>query len=157
MVTRRKLTADRFLSSPRSSAQPQQPQGQDHTPPLSPPHLAVLKRSSMCWTKHFGSPVTCPQKLPPSPRPSRRITIQEPMSGPRPAAWGGIEVASSSLTVPNWQPTFTLSNEPLPASASIRTWDKGEGGRVAQSLVHGVLLSKDIQFFSDGSKESIAW
>ena len=78
------------------------------------------------------------------------------MSGPRPAAWGGIEVASSSLTVPNWQPTFTLNNEPLPASASIRTWDKGEGGRVAQGLVHRVLLPEDVQFFSNNFEESIA-
>ena len=65
-------------------------------------------------------------------------------------------MASSSQTVPNWQPTFTLGDGPLPTFASIRTWDKGEGGRVAQSLVHGVLLSEDIQFFSDGSEESIA-
>ena len=48
-----------------------------------------------------------------------------------------------------------LSDEPLPVTTSVRMWTQGEGARVAQSLVHDLLLLKDVQFFSDGSKDSI--
>ena len=34
-------------------------------------------------------------------------------------------------------------------------WDKGEGGRVAQSLVHDLLLLKDVRFFSEGDEDSL--
>ena len=44
---------------------------------------------------------------------------------------------------------------PLPKSASVRAWEKGEGGRVAQSLVHGLLLPEDVSAFSDGTNESM--
>ena len=44
---------------------------------------------------------------------------------------------------------------PLPASASVRAWEKGEGGRVAQSLVHGLLLPEDMSAFVDGTNESM--
>ena len=86
-----------------------------------------------------------PAKTP--PQPLGRITIQELVSGPQPVARGSAEVASSSWAMPNWQPTFTFSGEPLPASASVRTWAQGDGGRVAQSLVHSLLLPEDIWFF----------
>ena len=33
--------------------------------------------------------------------------------------------------------------------------DKGEGGRVAQSLVHGLLLPKDVHFFFKVDKDSL--
>ena len=77
------------------------------------------------------------------------------MSGPQPAAQGNAEVASSSRATPNWQPTFIFDGEPLPITASVRMWAQGEGGRVAQSLMSGLLLPEDIQFFLDGSKDSI--
>ena len=77
------------------------------------------------------------------------------MSGPQPTTRGGAEVASSFRAAPNLQPTFTLGGKPLPATASVRIWAQGEGKRVAQSLVSGMLLPEDIQFFSDGSKDSI--
>ena len=32
---------------------------------------------------------------------------------------------------------------------------KGEGGRVAQSLVHGLLLPKDVHAFEDRTDESL--
>ena len=57
--------------------------------------------------------------------------------------------------MPNWQPTFTLGGEPLPAVASVKMWAQGEGGRMAQSLVNGLLLPEDVQFFLDGSEDSI--
>ena len=34
-------------------------------------------------------------------------------------------------------------------------WDRGEGGRVSQSLVHGLLLLEDVHAFKDGIDESM--
>ena len=64
-------------------------------------------------------------------------------------------MASSSRPAQLWQPTFELDGMPLPTSASVRAWEKGEGGRVAQSLVHGLLLPKDVSTFADGTDESM--
>ena len=44
---------------------------------------------------------------------------------------------------------------PLPADASVRVWEKGEGGHIAQSLAQGLLLPEDVSAFTDGIKESI--
>ena len=55
-----------------------------------------------------------------------------------------------------WHLNFKFGDEPLPTSASIRTWAQGQGGQVAQSLVHGLLLPEDVQFFSEGTEESLA-
>ena len=52
-------------------------------------------------------------------------------------------MASSSWTEATWQIAFKLGNEPLSVSASIWMWVQGEGG-------------EDIQFFSDGTEESLA-
>ena len=41
----------------------------------------------------------------------------------------------------------------MPATASAIVWDKGEGGRVAQSLVHSLLLPEDVHFFSEGDED----
>ena len=49
-----------------------------------------------------------------------------------------------------------LDGKPLPSTASVWVWEKGEGGRVAQSLVHGLLLPKDVHTFKDGTDESSA-
>ena len=44
---------------------------------------------------------------------------------------------------------------PLPANASVRVWEKGKGGRIAQSLAHGLLLPEDVSAFVDGTEESM--
>ena len=67
----------------------------------------------------------------------------------------GANVAFSSQLVVPWQPTFKFGAGPLPATASAIVWDKGEGGRVAQSLVHGLLLLEDVCFFSEGDEDSL--
>ena len=50
---------------------------------------------------------------------------------------------------------FELDGMPLSASASVRAWEKGEGGRVAQSLVHDLLLPENVSAFADGIDESM--
>ena len=48
-----------------------------------------------------------------------------------------------------------LDGKPLPSTTSVRVWEKGEGGRVAQSLVHGLLLLEDVHTFEDGMDELV--
>ena len=64
-------------------------------------------------------------------------------------------MASSSRPAQLWQPTFELDGTPLLANASVRAWEKGEGGHVAQSLVLGLLLPEDVSAFADGTDESM--
>ena len=59
----------------------------------------------------------------------------------------GMNVASTSQAAVEWQPTFQLDGKPLPTFANVKVWDKGEGGDVAQSLVHVLLLPEDIHVF----------
>lgn len=56
----------------------------------------------------------------------------------------------------DWRHTFLLGGGPLPATACVWLWDKGDGGRVAQSLAQGLLLPEDIHIYSDGDEESLA-
>ena len=65
-------------------------------------------------------------------------------------------MASSSRPEAGWQTACKLGDKPLPMSVSVRMWAQGERGQVAQSLVQGLLLPKDVQFFSDGTEESLA-
>ena len=37
----------------------------------------------------------------------------------------------------------------------MRMWEKGEGGRVPQTLVEGLLLPDDVHAFEEGSEESV--
>ena len=67
----------------------------------------------------------------------------------------GTNMASTSRAAPEWQPTFQLDGKPLPAIASVQVWDKGEGGRVAQSMAHGLLLPEDVHAFEDGTDKSM--
>ena len=64
-------------------------------------------------------------------------------------------MASSSRPAQLWQPTFEIDGTPLSVSASVRAWEKGKRGRVAQNFVHGLLLPKDVSAFVDGTDESM--
>ena len=64
-------------------------------------------------------------------------------------------MASSSRLEAGWQIACKLGDKPLPMSTSVRMWAQGERGQVAQSLVQGLLLPEDVQFFSDGTEESL--
>ena len=83
------------------------------------------------------------------PQQSEGITIREPTL---PAA---LNMASTSRATPAWQPSFMLDCKPLPSTASVWAWEKGEEGCVAQSLVHGLLLPEDIHTLEDGTDESL--
>ena len=37
----------------------------------------------------------------------------------------------------------------------MRVWEKGEGGRIAQTLAQGLLLPEDMHAFKEGSEESM--
>ena len=43
----------------------------------------------------------------------------------------GLGVAFSSQAAPTWKPKFLLDGKPLPSTAYVRMWEKGEGGRIA--------------------------
>ena len=66
-----------------------------------------------------------------------------------------MNLASSSQAAPAWQPTFQLDYKPLLASASVWVWEKGEGSRVSQSLVHNLFLLEDMHAFEEGTEESM--
>ena len=68
---------------------------------------------------------------------------------------GSKDVASLSRPENVWQPSFKFGDGLLPSTESIKTWDKGHRGRMAQSLVHGLLLLEDVQFFTEGDEDSL--
>ena len=84
-----------------------------------------------------------------SPRPTGGIVICEP---PTEAGTGG---ASFSQVAPVWKPKFLLDGKPFPSTACVRMWEKGEGGRIAQTLAEALLLPEDVHAFEDGSEESV--
>ena len=66
-----------------------------------------------------------------------------------------MNVVSTSQATSTWQPSFLLDGKPFPATVSVGVWEKGEGGRVAQSLVHDLLLPEDMHTFEDRMDESL--
>ena len=64
-------------------------------------------------------------------------------------------MASSSQVAQAWQPKFQLDGKPLLASASVRVWETGKGGCIAQSLAHGLLLPEDVHAFEERMEESM--
>ena len=83
------------------------------------------------------------------PRPSDGIIIQELQTQVGPS------IASFSQAAQAWKPKFLLDGKPLPANAWVWTWEKGEGGRIAQTLAQGLLLPEDRHTFEEGSEESM--
>ena len=81
MVTRRKLIADRFLSGTQPSAQPQQTQAKDRTPPSS---TGRQKKKQRVEDQPLRVLSDVPTKTP--PQLSGGITIRERESGPQPVA-----------------------------------------------------------------------
>ena len=83
------------------------------------------------------------------PRPTRGIVIQEPQTQVGPGT------TSSSQATLAWKPKFLLDDKPLPLTACVWMWEKGEGGRIAQTLAMGLLLPDYVHAFKEGTKESM--
>nr|POE88539.1 hypothetical protein CFP56_58604 [Quercus suber] len=146
MVTRRKLTTDRFLSSSWPSAQPQQARPTNRTP-YPPPPSNRQKKKQRLDDPLVRTTSEAPTKTP--PRPFSGIVIREPVSGTQPAALGGTEVASSSQAVPNWQPTFILGGEPLLATGNVKMWAQGHDKTQRPTIenVVGQIVDDMVQLF----------
>lgn len=95
----------------------------------------------------------------PPASPPGDLVIWKPTNASRPTVQVGSNIVSSfSRPAVGWKTIFRLNNEPLSVMASVRNWAQGEGCRVAQSLRHGLQLSKDVHFFSGSHDESlVAW
>ena len=128
MVTLKTLIVSRFILGASQTVQQQPPQGCGSAPlahpPPPPPSRRTRKRQ---WVTDLTSTSLGDAQIQTPPQLSRGVTIWEP------PAQVGTNVASSSQPVQLWQPTFELDGTPLPASASIRAWEKGERGRVAKA------------------------
>ena len=131
------MTIDRFVPGARQPTQP--------PPPSSQAGLARKKQ------RVAGQPSTGPgdATVQTPPRPIGGIVIHEPQTQV------GSGVASSSQAAPTWKPKFLLDGKPLPSTACVRMWEKGEGGCIAQTLAGGLLLSDDVHAFEDGLEESV--
>jgi len=136
MVSRRVMTIDRFVPGARQPTQP---------PPPSQTGRARKKQ------KVTDQPSTGPgdAAVQTPPHPTEGIVIREPQTQVGPG------VASSSQAAPAWKPKFLLDGKPLPSTACVRIWEKGEGGRIAQTLAEGLLLPNDVHAFEEGSEESV--
>ena len=83
------------------------------------------------------------------PRPTVGIVIQESQTGVRPGT------TSPSQAMPAWKPKFLLDGKPLPSTACVRMWEKGEGSHIAQTLATGLILPDDVHTFEEGTEESV--
>ena len=148
MVSRKVMTIDRFVPGARQPNQPPPSQGRgqvSHPPPSSQAGRAKKKQ------KVTDQPSTGPgdSAVHTPPQPAGGIVIREPETQ------AGAGVASFSQVAPAWKPKFLLDGKPLPSTACVRMWEKGEGGRIAQTLAEGLLLLDDVHAFEDGSEESV--
>ena len=83
------------------------------------------------------------------PRLTEGIVILEPQNQVGPG------IASSSLATPAWKPKFLLDDKPLPSTACVWMWEKGEGGHIAHTLATSLFLLDDVHAFEEGMKESV--
>ena len=148
MVTRKVMTIDRFMLGTGQATQPPPSQSRSQVPPPPPPPQAgrARKRQRVTDQPPMGPGDVATQTL---PRPTGGIVIHEPQTQVGPG------VASSSQAAPAWKPKFLLDGKLLPSTACVRMWEKGEGGRIAQTLVAGLLLLDNVHAFEDGSEESV--
>ena len=142
------MTIERFVPGARQSNQPPPSQGRGQVPQPPPSSQAGRARKKK---KVTDQPSTGPgdAAVQTPLRPIGGIVIREPPTET------GTGVASSSQVAPAWKPKFLLDGKPLPSTAYVRMWEKGEGGRIAQTLAKGLLLPEDVHAFEEGSEESV--
>ena len=146
MVTRKTLTIDHFIPDVQQVGQPPPSQSQVQAPPPPPPPQSRLVRKRQKVADHPPTGSGDAMILTP-PRPTGGIVIQEPQTQVGPGT------TSSSQAVPAWKPKFLLDDKPLPSTTCMRMWEKGEGGRIAQTLATSLLLPDDVHAFEEGMKE----
>ena len=136
------MTIDRFVPGARQPNQPPPSQGWGQVP--QPPPSSQAGRACK-KQKVTDQPSTGPgdAAVQTPPQPTGGIVIREPPTQ------AGMGVASSSQVAP------ALDGKPLPSTACVRMWEKGEGGRIAQTLAEGLLLPEDVHAFEEGSEESV--
>ena len=124
MVARRVMTIDRFVPGAWQPTQPPPSQGRSQVPSPPPSSQAgrAQKKQRVTDQPFTGPGDAAVQTL---PQPTRGIVIHELQTQVGP--W----VASSSQAAPAWKPKFLLDGKPLPSTACVRMWEKGEGGRIA--------------------------
>ncbi|XP_050266570.1 uncharacterized protein LOC126710237 [Quercus robur] len=148
MVSRKVMSIERFVLGARQPNQPPPSQGRGQVPQPPPSSQAGHARKKQ---KVTDQPSTGPgdATVQTPPRPTGGIVIHE---SPTEACTGD---ASSSQVAPVWKPKFLLDGKPLPSTACVRMWEKGEGGRIAQTLAEALLLPEDVHAFEEGSEESV--
>ena len=148
VVTRKTMTIDRFMPGTQQAIQPPPSQSQTQVPPPPPPPQAgrARKRQRVADQPPMGPGDVATQT---PPRPTGGIVIHETQTQV------GLGVAPSSQAALAWKPKFLLDDKPLPSIACVRMWEKGEGGRIAQTLATGLLLPDDVHTFEKGSEESV--
>ena len=142
------MTIDCFIPGARQATQPPPSQSQTQAPPPPPPPQAgrVRKRQKVADQPPTGLGDVATQT---HPRPTEGIVIHEPQTQVKPG------IASSSQAAPAWKPKFLLDGKPLPSTACVWMWEKGEEGCIAQTLATGLLLPNDVHAFEEGSEESV--
>ena len=137
-----------FVPGARQPTQPppSQVRSQVHPPPPSSQAGRARKKQRVADQPSTG-PGDAAVQTP--PQPTEGIVIHEPQ------AQVGPGVVSSSQAALAWKPKFLLDSKPLPSTACVRMWEKGEGGRIAQTLAEGLLLPDDMHAFEEGSEESV--
>lgn len=147
-MVKRTMTINRFLLDARSATQQQQTQSRNQTPLAA--HSLKRQRTA------DQPPRVSRDAPPPLAWAVGGIVIWEPTGGARLSAQVKSSVTSSSRPIMGWQAIFKLRIEPLPVTASVRSWAQGEGGRVTQSLGQGLQLLEVVHFFSGDTDESPA-
>ena len=142
------MTIDRFVPSARQPNQPPPSQGRGPVPQPPPSSQTGWARKKQKVTDQPSTGLGDAAVQTP-PRLTGGIVIREPPTE------AGTGVASSSQVAPAWKPKFLLDGKPLPSTACVRMWMKGEGGRIAQTLAKGLLLPENVHAFKEGSEESV--
>ena len=150
MVSRKVMTIDRFVPNARQPNQPPPSQGWSQVPQPPPSSQAGRARKKQ---KITDQPSTGPEDaaVQTPPQPIGGIVIREPQTQVGPG------VASFSQAAPVWKPKFLLDGKPLPSTAYVWMWEKGEGGRIAQTLAEGLFLPDDVHAFEEGFEESVGY
>ena len=142
------MTIDRFVPDARQPTQPPPSQGRSQVPPPPSSFQAGRARKKQRVVDQLSTGLGDTTVQTP-PWPTGGIVIHESQTQVGPG------VASSSQAAPAWKPKFLLDGKPLPSTACVRMWEKGEGGRIAQTLAEGLLLPNDVHAFEDESEESV--